>query len=104
MTSLYTVATDVSPTNNSHRIPQCFDSKLDNKTGSLINFDAKDGGIPINFGLNCLGWMVSLKLSSVLLYSINCFFFWFLVIFGLFDNNDNRQANGSRADPLVPAV
>lgn len=31
-----------------------------------------------------------------------CSFFWFLVIFGLFDNNDNRQANGSKANPLVP--
>lgn len=66
MTSLYTVATDVSPTNNSHRIPRCFDSKLDNKTGSLINFDARDGGIPINFGLNCLGWMIIFILFCVI--------------------------------------
>ncbi|CAH3019206.1 unnamed protein product [Porites evermanni] len=66
MTSLYTAATDVSPTNNSHRIPQCFDSKLDNKTGSLINFDARDGGIPINFGLNCLGWMIIFILFCVI--------------------------------------
>jgi len=63
MSSLYTLATDVSPTNKSqvHHIPKCFDSKLDNITSSsaLANYDAKDGGIPINFGLNCLGWMVS---------------------------------------------
>ena len=64
MSSLYILAT-ASPTNSSrqhHVVPQCFDSKLDNNissTGSLTNYDAKDGGIPINFGLNCLGWMVS---------------------------------------------
>lgn len=61
MTTLYTLAT-ASPTNSSGRVvPQCFDSKQDNNasTGSLTNYDAKDGGIPINFGLNCLGWMVS---------------------------------------------
>lgn len=44
-----------------HIVPQCFDPKdVDNTTSgfTLANYDAKDGGIPINFGLNCLGWMI----------------------------------------------
>ena len=64
MSSLYGLAFDVSSgsmvnsTNSRHIQPRCSDSKLDNFTGSLKNYDAKDGGIPITFGLNCLGWMV----------------------------------------------
>lgn len=69
--SLYTTATNVSPTNSSrqpHIVPQCFDSKIDNinSSGALLNYDAKDGGIPINFGLNCLGWMIVFILFCVI--------------------------------------
>lgn len=73
MSSPYTLATNVSPTNSSpHHMPQCFDSKLDNisSPNALANYDAKDGGIPINFGLNCLGWMVSKQLYSLLLHLV----------------------------------
>jgi len=56
------LAFDASVGNKTHIVPQCFDPKDvgDNGTArsTLANYDAKDGGIPINFGLNCLGWMV----------------------------------------------
>ena len=64
MSSLYSLTFDVSPgsmvnsPSSGHIQPRCFDYKVDNFTGSLKNYDAKDGGIPITFGLNCLGWMV----------------------------------------------
>ncbi|XP_067019887.1 CSC1-like protein 2 [Acropora muricata] len=72
MSNLYGLAFDVSSgsmvnsTNPRHIQPRCFDSKLDNFTGSLKNYDAKDGGIPITFGLNCLGWMIVFLLFCVI--------------------------------------
>ncbi|KAK2561617.1 Calcium permeable stress-gated cation channel 1 [Acropora cervicornis] len=72
MSSLYGLVFDVSSgsmvnsTNSRHIQPRCFDSKLDNFTGSLKNYDAKDGGIPITFGLNCLGWMIVFLLFCVI--------------------------------------
>ena len=72
MSRLYSLALDASSallssrSNNTHSPPQCFDSKQGNITkGVLTNYDAKDGGIPINFGLNCLGWMVCLIISML---------------------------------------
>lgn len=65
MSSPYSLAFDASSgimsnsTNPGHVQPRCFDSKFGNSTnGNLGNFDATDGGIPVTFGLNCLGWMV----------------------------------------------
>ncbi|XP_015757089.1 PREDICTED: uncharacterized protein LOC107336526 [Acropora digitifera] len=72
MSSLYGLAFDVSSgsmensTNSRHIQPRCSDSKLDNFTGSLKNYDTKDGGIPITFGLNCLGWMIVFLLFCVI--------------------------------------
>ena len=66
------LAFDASAGNKTHIVPQCFDPKdVDNETSSgftLANYDAKDGGIPINFGLNCLGWMVSKIFFCMLQY------------------------------------
>jgi len=65
------LAFDATAGNKTPRVVQCFDAKDvgDNATSAipgLANYDAKDGGIPINFGLNCLGWMVS-KISICML-------------------------------------
>lgn len=56
------LAFDAAKNTTPHVVPKCYDVKLaDNHTNTvtLANYNAKDGGIPINFGLNCLGWMVS---------------------------------------------
>lgn len=69
-----------------HSVPQCFDSKdVDNATSrfTLANYDAKDGGIPINFGLNCLGWMVS-KISFCMLQYFAPIFEYLIVLLCLY--------------------
>ena len=71
------LAFDASASNKTpHIVPQCFDPKdVDNATTrfTLANYDAKDGGIPINFGLNCLGWMVSKMFFCLLQYFATVF-------------------------------
>ena len=80
------LAFDSSAGNKTHIVPQCFDSKnVDNATRfTLANYDAKDGGIPINFGLNCLGWMVS-KLSLCMLQYFAPVFEFLIVLLCLFE-------------------
>lgn len=72
--------------NKTHIIPKCYDVKDVNANSSqrqlLINYMAKDGGIPVNFGLNILGWMVSVVSDLyAVLYCLNflpcCTFYYF---------------------------
>ena len=77
------LAFDASAGNKTpHIVPQCFDPRdVDNATSrfTLANYDAKDGGIPINFGLNCLGWMVS-KISFCMLQYFAPIFEYLIVL------------------------
>ncbi|XP_068688040.1 CSC1-like protein 2 [Montipora foliosa] len=110
MSSLYSSAIDVSlaisssRSNNTHIPPQCFDSNVDNITrGVLTNYDAKDGGIPINFGLNCLGWMI-----VFLLFCVMRRFVWDYGRLALIQKEDqgwtemfygSKEVNGERGTP-----
>ena len=86
MANLYLEFDEEAGNKTQHIIPKCYDAKDVNANSSerqlLINYMAKDGGIPVNFGLNILGWMVSVvsDLYSVL-YCFNflpcCTFYYF---------------------------
>ncbi|RMX39015.1 hypothetical protein pdam_00019526 [Pocillopora damicornis] len=69
MANLY-LEFDEDAGNNTHIIPKCYDVKDVNANSSqrqlLINYMAKDGGIPVNFGLNILGWMIVFILFCVI--------------------------------------
>lgn len=107
------LAFDTSAGNKTpHIVPQCFDPKdVDNATTrfTLANYDAKDGGIPINFGLNCLGWMVN-KISFCMLQYFAPVFEYLIVLlclylsclwfFGPFGGNDNKTMQIELLDSL----
>ena len=86
MANLYLEFDEEAGNKTQHIIPKCYDAKDVSANSSerqlLINYMAKDGGIPVNFGLNILGWMVSVvsDLYSVL-YCLNflpcCTFYYF---------------------------
>lgn len=69
MANLY-LEFDEDAGNKTHIIPKCYDVKDVNANSSqrqlLINYMAKDGGIPVNFGLNILGWMIVFILFCVI--------------------------------------
>lgn len=107
------LAFDGSASNkSSHIVPQCFDPKnVDNDTSrfTLANYDAKDGGIPINFGLNCLGWMVTKYSFCMLQYFATvfeylivllCLYLSSLWFFGLFGGNNNKMMQIELPDSL----
>ena len=86
MANLYLEFDEEAGNKTQHIIPKCYDAKDVNANSSerqlLINYMAKDGGIPVNFGLNILGWMVSVVSDLyAVLYCLNflpcCTFYYF---------------------------
>ena len=101
MANLYLVFDEQATNKTPHIVPKCYDAKQQetnsSSTVTLINYQSADGGIPVNFGLNILGWMVSETLVSVVEY-LNLIFFALLYIlatlfrlFGLFSKNENNN-------------
>ena len=72
MANLYLVFDEQATNKTPHIVPKCYDAKQQetnsSSTVTLINYQSADGGIPVNFGLNILGWMVSETLVSVVEY------------------------------------
>ena len=86
MANLYLEFDEEAGNKTQHIIPKCYDAKYVNANSSerqlLVNYMAKDGGIPVNFGLNILGWMVSVVSGLyAVLYCLNflpcCTFYYF---------------------------
>ena len=86
MANLYLEFDEEAGNKTQHIIPKCYDVKDVNANSSqrqlLINYMAKDGGIPVNFGLNILGWMVSVVSDLyAVLHCLNflpcCTFYYF---------------------------
>lgn len=72
--------------NKIYIILKCYDVKDVNvnflQRQLLINYMVKDGGIFVNFGLNILGWMVSVVFDFYVVFY--CFNFLFCCIFYYF--------------------
>lgn len=88
MANLYLVFDEQATNKTPHIVPKCYDAKQQetnsSSTVTLINYQSADGGIPVNFGLNILGWMVSETLVSVVEYLnlifLPCFTFYQLYL------------------------
>ena len=103
MANLYLGFDEEAGNKTQHIIPKCYDAKDVNANSSerqlLINYMAKDGGIPANLGFNIAGWMVSVVSDlCVVLYCLNflpCCTFYFIKTIRSDENESQSESKGS---------